>query len=187
MKYLIAGLGNVGDEYTETRHNIGFKIVEALADEAGASFISDRLASICEIKIKGKQLILIKPTTFMNLSGKAIKYWMNEHKIPKENVLVIIDDLAIPFGSLRLRHRGSDGNHNGLTSVHESLGTDEYARMRFGIGSEFKRGQQVNYVLGKWSEEERKQLPELVKKAADATKSFALQGIQKTMNQFNTK
>ena len=187
MKYLIAGLGNVGDEYTETRHNIGFKIVEALAEEAGASFFSSRLADVCEMKVKGKQLILIKPTTFMNLSGKAVKYWMTENKIVKENILVIVDDLALPFGSLRMRHRGSDGNHNGLTSVHESLGTDAYARLRFGIGAEFKKGSQVNYVLGKWNETEMKTLNEKIKLAGEAVKSFALQGIERTMNQFNTK
>lgn len=187
MKFLIAGLGNVGNEYTETRHNIGFKIAEALAEEAGASFVSGRLADVCDFKLKGKHIFLIKPTTFMNLSGKAVKYWMDAEKIQKENVLVIVDDLALPFGSIRLRHRGSDGGHNGLTSVHESLGTDEYSRLRFGIGNTFSKGKQVNYVLGKWNEEEMKTLPQHIKQCAEACKSFALQGIQKTMNQFNTK
>jgi PTH1 family peptidyl-tRNA hydrolase len=185
LKYLIAGLGNIGDEYQETRHNIGFKIVEALAAEAGASFISERLAFHCSMRWKGKTLHLIKPTTFMNLSGKAVKYWLDKLEIPKENLLVIVDDIAIPFGHPRIRPKGSDGGHNGLTSVQECLGTSEYPRMRFGVEGNFSKGKQVNYVLGKWNEEERKQLPEKIKTACDAVKNFTSIGLERTMNIYN--
>ena len=187
MKYLIAGLGNIGDEYKETRHNIGFKIVEALADEAGASFISERLAFHCSFRLKGKSIHLIKPSTFMNLSGKAVKYWLDKLEIAKENLMVMVDDIAIPFGHLRIRTKGSDGGHNGLTSVQESLGTAEYARMRFGVEGNFPRGKQINYVLGNWNEEERKLLPEKIKIACEAAKSFATIGLERTMNLYNTK
>lgn len=187
MKYLIAGLGNIGDEYKETRHNIGFRIVEALAEEAGASFLSQRLAFHCSFRLKGKTIHLIKPATFMNLSGKAMSYWLDKLEISKENLLVIVDDIAIPFGHLRIRAKGSDGGHNGLTSVQESLGTTEYPRMRFGVEGNFPKGRQVNYVLGNWSEEERKFLPEKIKIACEAAKSFALIGLERTMNLYNTK
>lgn len=185
MKYLIAGLGNPGDEYAETRHNIGFKIVEALADDAGASFISGRLAHHCTIRLKGRSLHLIKPTTYMNLSGKAVKYWLDKLEIPKENLLVILDDIALPFGMLRIRPRGSDGGHNGLTSIQEILGTAEYPRMRFGVEGNFPKGAQVNYVLGNWNAEEKKLLPEKIKIACDAVKSFVTIGIERTMNVYN--
>jgi len=180
-------LGNIGDEYEDTRHNIGFRIVEALAEDAGASFVSERLAFHCSFRLKGKSIHLIKPTTYMNLSGKAVKYWMNKLEIPNENLLVILDDIALPFGILRIRARGSDGGHNGLTSVQESLGTTEYPRMRFGVEGNFPKGKQVNYVLGNWNEEERKFLPEKIKIASEAAKSFALIGLERTMNLFNTK
>jgi PTH1 family peptidyl-tRNA hydrolase len=180
-------LGNIGDEYTNTRHNIGFKIVEALAEEAGASFVLERHAHHCSYRWKGKTIHLIKPTTYMNVSGKAVKYWLDELKIPKENLLVIVDDLAIPFGALRIRSKGSDGNHNGLTSVQESLGSQEYPRMRFGIEGNFPKGKQVNYVLGEWTNEEKKMLPEKIKNASEAVKSFAAIGLERTMNVFNTK
>src|SRR5207248_989903 len=183
--YLIAGLGNIGDEYTETRHNIGFKIVEALAADAGASFISERLAFHCSFRLKGKSIHLIKPTTFMNLSGKAVKYWLDKLEVPKENLLVILDDIALPFGTLRIRARGSDGGHNGLTSIQESLDTTEDPRMRFGVEGKFLRGKQVHYVLGNWNEQERKLLPEKIKIACDAAKSFPIIGLERTMNLYN--
>jgi PTH1 family peptidyl-tRNA hydrolase len=185
LKFLIAGLGNIGDEYINTRHNIGFKIVEALAEEAGASFISERLAFHTSFRLKGKTIHLIKPTTFMNLSGKAVKYWLDKLEIPKENLLVIVDDLALPFGTVRIRARGSDGNHNGLTSVEELLQTREYPRLRFGVEGNFPKGRQVNYVLGEWSAEETKLLPEKIKIACDAVKSFATIGLERTMNTYN--
>ncbi|MEO5675225.1 MAG: aminoacyl-tRNA hydrolase [Chitinophagales bacterium] len=185
-RFLIAGLGNVGEEYTETRHNIGFKIVEALAEDAGVLFVSGRLAAHCSYRWKGKSLHLIKPSTFMNLSGKAVKYWMDKLEIPNANLLVIVDDIALPFGTLRIRPRGSDGGHNGLTSIQESLGTMDYPRMRFGVEGNFAKGRQVNYVLGKWNEEERKFLPEKIRNAADVIKSFVSIGLERTMNIYNT-
>lgn len=185
MKFLIAGLGNIGDEYANTRHNIGFRIVEALAEEAGASFVSDRLAFHASFRLKGKYVHLIKPTTFMNLSGKAVRYWMEKLSIPKENLLVIVDDIAIPFGHLRIRASGSDGGHNGLTSVQESLATREYPRLRFGVEGNFPKGRQVHYVLGEWNAVEKKQLPEKIKTAGEAVKSFITIGLERTMNIYN--
>ncbi|MBK9730088.1 MAG: aminoacyl-tRNA hydrolase [Chitinophagaceae bacterium] len=185
MKFLIAGLGNIGDEYMETRHNIGFKIVEALAEEAGASFISERFAAHASYRFKGKSIHLIKPSTYMNLSGKAVKYWMDKLEIEKQQLIVIVDDLAIPFGELRIRSKGSDGGHNGLTSVQELLQSIEYPRMRFGIEGNFPKGKQVNYVLGKWTPEEQKLLPEKIRIATDAVKSFATIGLERTMNFYN--
>jgi len=187
MKFLIAGLGNIGDEYANTRHNIGFKIVEALAEEAGASFVSERLAFHSSFKLKGKSVHLIKPTTFMNLSGKSVKYWLDKLEIQRENLLVIVDDIALPFGTIRLRSRGSDGNHNGLTSIEEVLQSREYNRMRFGVEGNFQKGRQVHYVLGEWNEEEKKLLPEKIKVACDAVKSFVMIGMERTMNTYNTK
>lgn len=185
MKFLIAGLGNIGDEYTETRHNIGFKITEALAEDAGASFVLERLAMHTSFRMKGKVLHLIKPTTYMNLSGKAVKYWMEQLGISRENLVVIVDDLALPFGEIRIRTKGSDGNHNGLKSVQELLPGTDYTRMRFGIDGNFARGRQVNYVLGQWTEEEKKMLPEKIRLAADAIKSFVTVGAERTMNLYN--
>jgi len=185
VKYLIAGLGNVGEEYADTRHNIGFKIVEALAEDAGASFVSERHAEHAAIRLKGRSVHLLKPTTYMNLSGKAVKYWMDKLEIPKENIMVIVDDLALPFGELRIRSKGSDGNHNGLTSVQETLQTNEYPRLRFGISDGFAKGQQVKYVLGKWGAEEKKLLPEKILAAKEAVKSFVIIGLERTMNHFN--
>lgn len=185
MKFLIAGLGNIGDEYANTRHNIGFRIVEALAEETGASFVSDRLAFHASFRLKGKSVHLIKPTTFMNLSGKAVRYWMEKLSIPRENLLVIVDDIAIPFGHLRIRAIGSDGGHNGLTSVQESLATREYPRLRFGVEGNFPKGRQVHYVLGEWNAVEKKQLPEKIKTAGEAVKSFITIGLERTMNIYN--
>lgn len=186
-KFLIVGLGNIGDEYAHTRHNIGFEVLDYLAKENDIKFKSDRLADVAELKYKGKQLILIKPTTYMNLSGKALNYWMQNEKIAIENVLVIVDELALPFGKIRLGPKGSDGGHNGLKNIQEILGTNNYPRLRFGISNEFGKGAQVNYVLGKWNEEEKKTLDERVKIAADAVKAFAFIGLARCMNEFNTK
>lgn len=185
MKFLIAGLGNIGDEYIDTRHNIGFKILEALAEAAGASFISERYAMHASFRLKGRTIHLVKPTTYMNLSGKAVRYWMEKLEIEKQQLLIVVDDLAIPFGELRIRSKGSDGNHNGLTSIQQLLQSSEYPRMRFGIEGNFPKGQQVNYVLGKWSMEEQKLLPEKILTATDAVKSFATIGLERTMNIFN--
>ncbi len=184
-KFLIVGLGNIGEEYENTRHNIGFNVVNKIAKEAEAKFSPGRLADVCEIKLKGKPIILIKPTTFMNLSGKAVNYWMQAEKIDIKNILVIVDELALPFGKIRLGPKGSDGGHNGLKSIHESINTQAYPRLRFGIGNQFGKGCQVNYVLGKWNEEESKTLDENVNKAAEAVKSFTFIGLERTMNFFN--
>lgn len=184
MKYLIAGLGNTGDEYTGTRHNIGFDVVNALVPDATA-FTLDRHAYLSTVKFKGRTLFLIKPTTYMNLSGKAVKYWLDKEKIPLENLLVITDDLALPFGKIRIKKNGSDGGHNGLKSIFETLGTAEYARMRFGIGSNFAKGYQSDYVLGKWSVEEKKLLLEKIQTAAEAVKSIVTTGIERAMNLYN--
>ena len=186
-KYLIAGLGNIGEEYENTRHNIGFKVLDALAKENDLKFSSDRLAAVAELRFKGRILVLIKPTTYMNLSGKAVNYWMQAHKISKENLLVITDDIALPFGTLRMKGKGSDGGHNGLKNIQETLNSVEYARLRFGVGSEFNKGKQVDYVLGKWSNEEEQKLEERIKVATDMIKGFATIGLQLTMTNFNNK
>lgn len=186
-KFLIAGLGNIGEEYENTRHNIGFTILDALAKEQGVKFRTDRLADIAEYKFKGKTLILIKPSTFMNLSGKAVNYWLQAEKIKQENLLVLTDDLALPFGSLRMKIKGSDGGHNGLKSIQETLNSSEYARLRFGVGNEFSKGKQVNYVLGKWNPEEEKLLAPRVKMAGEMIQSFVSIGIQLTMTNYNKK
>lgn len=186
-KFLIIGLGNVGAEYEHTRHNIGFEVLDALARASNLVFRTDRYAHVAELKHKGKTFILVKPTTFMNLSGNAVRYWMQAEKVSAENMLVITDDLALPFGTLRMRGKGSDGGHNGLKHIQETLGTDQYARLRCGIGSEFRKGQQVDYVLGKWSEEESNSLAEVIAKSAAACLSFGLIGLTRTMNSCNTK
>jgi peptidyl-tRNA hydrolase, PTH1 family len=186
MKYLIAGLGNIGPEYELTRHNIGFLTVDQLADEHNASFTSQRLADKTEFKFKGKTVHLIKPATYMNLSGKAIAYWLQELKIPKENLLVVVDDLALPYGSLRLRTKGSSAGHNGLKNIELVLGGQEYARLRFGIGNEFGKGQQVDFVLSNFSKEEFDAMPAFIKKANEMIMSFCLAGAAKTMSLFNS-
>lgn len=186
-KFLIVGLGNIGEEYRETRHNIGFKVVEALASSESASFKSVRFGEIAEVKVKGRTVLLLKPNTYMNLSGKAVKYWMDAEKIPIENVLVITDDLNLSFGTIRIKAKGSDGGHNGLKSLQAELQSQAYPRFRFGISDAFKKGQQVDYVLGKWSAEEMKLLPERLEISAEAIKSFVFSGLQNTMNQFNGK
>ncbi len=186
-KFLIIGLGNIGDEYAHTRHNIGFEIVDFIAKEHDLKFKPDRLADVAELKYKGKQLVLIKPATYMNLSGKAMNYWMQAEKIATEHCLVLVDELALPFGKIRLGPKGSAGGHNGLKNIQEVLGTAEYPRLRFGISNEFGKGAQVNYVLGKWSDEEKQTLQDRVKIAADAVKAFAFIGLARCMNEFNTK
>jgi len=186
-KFLIVGLGNIGEEYAGTRHNIGFDVVDHLASEAGVKFRSDRLADVAEIKHKGKILVLIKPTTYMNLSGKAVNYWMQAEKIGVDNVMVIVDELALPLGKIRIGPKGSDGGHNGLRNIQETLNTTNYPRLRFGISNEFNKGQQVDYVLGKWNSEEKTILAERIKIAADAVKAFAFIGLQRCMNEFNNK
>ena len=186
-KFLIVGLGNIGDEYANTRHNIGFEVLDYLAKENDLKFKSDRLADVAEFKYKGKQLVLIKPSTYMNLSGKALNYWMQTEKIAIENVLVIVDELALPFGKIRIGPKGSDGGHNGLKNIQETLNTNQYPRLRFGISNEFNKGNQVNYVLGKWSDDEKKTLHDRVKIASDAIKSFAFIGLARCMNEFNNK
>jgi peptidyl-tRNA hydrolase, PTH1 family len=187
MKFLIAGLGNIGSEYSNTRHNIGFLVLDALAGASNLFFRTDRYADVCELRHKGKTFILIKPSTLMNLSGNAVRYWMQTEKIPVENLLVITDDLALPFGKMRLRAQGSDGGHNGLKHIQAILQTQQYARLRFGIGAEFSKGQQVDYVLGEWSDEEKKHLNDYIDRAGKAALSFGHIGIARTMNEFNTK
>ena len=187
VKYLIVGLGNIGDEYRDTRHNIGFNVVDALAKDAGVSFADRRYGFVANMSIKGRQLVLLKPSTYMNLSGNAVRYWMQQEKIPLENVLVIVDDLALPFGALRLKPKGSDAGHNGLKHIAATLGTQDYARLRFGIGNDFPRGHQVDFVLGQFSDEDMKTMPERVSIAVDIIKSFCLAGMAITMNQFNKK
>jgi len=187
MKFLIVGLGNIGSEYASTRHNIGFKVLDALAGASNLFFKSDRYADVCELKHKGKMFILIKPTTYMNLSGNAVRYWMQVEKIPMENVLVVTDDLALPYGKLRMRAQGSDGGHNGLKHITQILASQNYARLRFGISSEFSKGQQIDYVLGEWNDEEKKSLTEHIERAGKAVLSFGLIGVNRAMNEFNTK
>jgi peptidyl-tRNA hydrolase, PTH1 family len=185
MKFLIAGLGNIGPEYELTRHNIGFLVLDQLADQHKVNFSSARLADKTDFKFKGKHIHLIKPTTFMNLSGKSIAYWMNDLNIPKENVLVIVDDLALPFGTLRMRTKGSAAGHNGLKNIELLLGGQEYSRLRFGIGNEFSKGQQVDFVLSNFSQDEFKALPDIMKKANEMVMSFCLIGPAKTMSLYN--
>ncbi|REE27812.1 aminoacyl-tRNA hydrolase [Winogradskyella pacifica] len=186
-KFLIVGLGNIGEKYANTRHNIGFKILDYLAESNDILFETVKLGDVATLKIKGRTLILLKPSTFMNLSGKSIKYWLEKEKIPLENLLVVTDDLNLPFGSLRLKMKGSDGGHNGLKDTQDKLQTVKYNRFRFGISDEFSTGRQVDYVLGEWTDEENTQLKERLKISAELVKSFALAGVNTTMNQFNGK
>jgi PTH1 family peptidyl-tRNA hydrolase len=187
MKFLIVGLGNIGNEYQDTRHNIGFTVLDALAKASNLFFTEQRYGAVAELKLKGHVLILLKPSTFMNLSGNAVRYWMQKENIPVEQLLVVVDDLAIPFGSLRLKPRGSDAGHNGLKNIQELLGSDAYPRLRFGLGGNFPKGQQIQYVLGKFPPEEQAKLPERVDMACEMIKSFCLAGMQNTMNAYNNK
>ena len=184
-KYLVVGLGNIGEKYTETRHNVGFKVLDALAKEQGFSFATEKLGSIGSFRIKGRTVICLKPSTYMNLSGKALKYWMEKEKIPLENVLVITDDINLPFGTLRIKGKGSDGGHNGLKDIQEFLNTSQYHRLRLGVGSDFSKGRQVDYVLGEWSEEELKVLDERLERVGKSIVSFILAGPKETMNTYN--
>lgn len=187
MKYLIVGLGNIGDEYVDTRHNIGFVMVDALAKALDSTFSVDRYASVAEASYKGRQLVLIKPSTYMNLSGKAVHYWMQKEKISIENVLVLVDDLALPFGTLRMKGKGSAGGHNGLKNIQELIGSENYARLRFGVGNNFPKGQQVDFVLGNWTKEEKEQISVLTEKTTSAIQMFVTIGIEKAMVFANTK
>ncbi|WP_353147793.1 aminoacyl-tRNA hydrolase [Flavobacterium sp.] len=186
-KFLIVGLGNIGSEYVNTRHNIGFKILDYFADLENISFQTQKLGEVAEFKIKGRTAILLKPNTYMNLSGKAVKYWMEKENIEKENILIITDDLNLAFGSIRIKTKGSDGGHNGLKNIQLLLNSTEYPRFRFGISDAFKKGKQVDYVLGEWSAEEKEALIERLNLSSDIIKSFTLAGLNNTMNLFNGK
>ncbi|WP_045466520.1 aminoacyl-tRNA hydrolase [Sporocytophaga myxococcoides] len=187
MKYLIFGLGNIGPEYELTRHNIGFLVLDRLADKEGLKFQSDRYAFVAEYKYKGRTLMLIKPTTFMNLSGKAVNYWMKTLNVFAENIMVITDDIALPYGTLRMRGKGSNGGHNGLGDIQKVLGSEAYPRLRFGVGSEFSKGRQVDYVLGRFTSKEFEELPIFMDKAIDGVLAFCTIGIERAMNTVNTK
>jgi PTH1 family peptidyl-tRNA hydrolase len=187
MKYLIAGLGNIGSEYENTRHNIGFVVLDALAMDLKATFSTGRLASVAEAKFKGRTLVLVKPTTYMNLSGKAVKYWLNHEKLGPESLMVVHDDKDLPLASVRVRKNGSGGTHNGMNDIIFQLLTEDFPRLRFGIGNDFARGYQVDYVLGKWSREEEKILLERIPIAVEVIKSFVTQGVDRTMNLYNNK
>ncbi len=186
-KYLIVGLGNIGDKYKDTRHNIGFSVLDNLAKTKEISFETKKLADITSFKFKGRTFVLLKPNTYMNLSGKAVKYWMEKEKIPLENILIVTDDVNIPFGTIRLKNKGSAGGHNGMQNIQDILQTNIYPRLRFGIGGDYKKGQQIDYVLGKWSSEEKEILPERLDKINQIIPSFGLAGINNTMNAFNGK
>lgn len=186
-KKLIVGLGNIGDKYTNTRHNIGFKILDEVAEEHNVSFETEKLGDIASFRFKGRTFILLKPSTFMNLSGKAVKYWMDKEKISIENILVVTDDLNIDFGTIRLKAKGSDGGHNGLKDIQEKLGTNKYPRFRFGVGANYSKGRQVDYVLGEWNKEETSLLIERLPLSAKVITSFGTDGLANTMNNYNNK
>lgn len=187
MKYLIVGLGNPGPEYAETRHNIGFKVLDALAAAHQTSFSPGRYAETASFRHKGRTFVLVKPQTFMNLSGKAVRYWLNEEGLAPDHLMVVVDDLALPFGKMRMRASGGDGSHNGLTSIIEQLGTEAFPRLRLGIGHEFAKGRQVDYVLGAWSPGELEQMDVLLEQAGKAILGFGLIGLERAMNTFNKK
>ena len=186
MKYLIVGLGNIGAEYKNTRHNTGFDIVDKMAEKYESTFKTDKLGDVCDLKYKGRSIYLLKPSTYMNLSGKSVRYWKEKLKLSNENILVLVDDLALPLGSLRMRKKGSDAGHNGLKNINELLGENNYPRLRFGIGNEFKKGSQVGFVLGKWNDDEQNQLTELIDKSIQSIEAYTTIGIDRTMNQFNS-
>lgn len=186
MKYLIVGLGNMGAEYDDTRHNIGFEVVDALAKEFSVSFKNDQLGDLAEFRHKGRTFILLKPSTFMNLSGKAVRYWLQKRNVDKSNLLVVLDDLNLPFGKQRLRGKGSDGGHNGLKNIDQLNGGNNYARLRIGIGDEFSKGRQIDYVLGKWDKKELEGLQDVILLAMQTVKGFGTIGLERAMNQYNT-
>lgn len=185
MKYLITGLGNPGEKYVLTRHNIGFLVAEFLAEDLNTTFSTDRYADVASARFRGKECIIIKPNTYMNLSGKAVRYWLQQEKIPIENLLVILDDIALPFGKVRMRKKGGDGGHNGLKSIQELMNTADYCRLRFGVGNDFPRGRQAEYVLSNWTNEQSEMLPERLKIAKDMIQSFMATGPDRTMSLFN--
>jgi len=185
MKYLIVGLGNIGDEYIDTRHNIGFTILDAFAEASGAGFSDRRYGYVCETKYKGRTFILLKPSTYMNLSGNAVSYWLKKEKIPVDNLLVIVDDIALPLGSIKMKPKGGDGGHNGLSHINTVLSTSDYSRIRVGIGNGFRKGAQVNYVLGKWNSEEKKFIEERIAIVIEMIRSFGTVGTELTMTAFN--
>lgn len=187
LKYLIVGLGNIGNEYANTRHNIGFMVLDAFAEASNAIFTSKRYGSVAEASFKGRKFVLVKPSTYMNLSGNAVRYWMKEENIPVENVLVVVDDVALDLGAIRIRQKGSDGGHNGLKHITATLGHANYARLRFGIDNDYPQGFQVDYVLGEWTKDQQKALPERIDVAIEAIKAFATIGVERAMNQYNTK
>lgn len=187
MKYLIVGLGNIGSEYADTRHNIGFMVLDAYAEASNISFSTERYGDIGRARLKNKQIILLKPSTYMNLSGNAVRYWMQKENIPLENILVIVDDISIPFGAIRMKTSGSDAGHNGLKNIADLLGTQAYARLRFGIGNDFPRGCQIDYVLGRFTDEQKAALPERINVACDAVNEFVLAGAQSAMCKYNNK
>lgn len=187
MKYLITGLGNIGSEYSNTRHNVGFMVLDALAKASNITFADARYGFVAQLKHKGRIFVLLKPSTYMNLSGKAVNYWLQKENIPLENLLVVVDDIALPLGAIRLRPKGSDGGHNGLKNINDVLGTQDYARLRFGIGNGFSRGRQVDYVLGEWTDEELKVLPERLTLAGEAVLAFGTIGIERSMNLYNSR
>ena len=187
MKYLIVGLGNIGDGYTDTRHNIGFTVLDAIAKASNISFTDKRYGSVASLKYKGREFILLKPSTYMNLSGNAVRYWMKKENVPVENLLVIVDDIALPPGTIRMRSKGSDGGHNGLSHISTTLSTNEYARIRIGIGNDFRKGSQVDYVLGVWTKEEMLFLHERISIVIEMIKSFGTAGTELTMTAFNKR
>ena len=187
MKYLIVGLGNIGSEYAETRHNIGFKVLDALAEASNTVFTSSRYGAVAEMRHKGRTLVMLKPSTYMNLSGNAVRYWKEKENIETDHILVLVDDIALPFGAIRLKPRGSDAGHNGLKNIAQMLGTDAYPRLRFGIGSDYPRGCQVDYVLGPFPPEQRAELPARIDVAIEAIRTFCLAGIQNAMCAYNNK
>lgn len=187
MKYLIVGLGNIGDEYRGTRHNIGFRILDAFAEASNITFSTERYGDVAHVRVKNKQLVLLKPSTYMNLSGNAVRYWRDKEGIDINHILVLVDDLALPFGAIRIKPNGSDAGHNGLKNIAEILGTNAYPRLRFGIGNDFPRGGQIDYVLGHFTLEQRQQLPARVEVACEAIKAFCLSGIDFAMCNYNNK
>ena len=187
MKFLVVGLGNIGAEYQGTRHNIGFTVVEALADQAGATWATARYGAVAEMRVKNQQLLLLKPSTYMNLSGEAVRYWAQKEKIGLDHILVVVDDIALPFGAIRMRGKGADGGHNGLKNIDQIHGSQQYARLRFGVGNDFPRGAQVDYVLSHPGADELAVLPERAKVACDAIRAFCLSGIDFAMTHFNNK